>query len=201
MSPRTIFTAVIALMLVAFAGFACGGDDDDGGNGNGAAPTEALANGDDGNGDDGDDSDDGSDDGNGESDGGDAPNIGFSAGQGGSGTITVGDESFPYEVLICILEDDGGASATGYGELPDGTPYIANIDREGFGSEIITAGVDVGSDHISDRGDPEWRADEIIDPAVEENGQLSFRFDALWRDRESDDSTQVEGSAEVTCTP
>ena len=186
------------LALLSLAGFACGDDDDDGGNGAPPAATEQPAdgangddNGDDGNGDDGGDS----------GNGGDVPSIGFSAGQGGSGTIAIGDESFPYEVLICILEDDGGATAAGYGELADGTPYIANVEREGFGSGIITAGVDVGSDHISQRGDPQWTADEIIDPVVDENGTLSFRFDALWRDRASDDFTQVEGSVDVTCTP
>jgi len=176
---RTLIVATMVSLLVAFAGLACGGDDD-GTDGNGLAPstTEQPGGGD------------------------DLPDIGFGpVGNGGSGTITIGDETFPYEVIVCILEDDGGATAAGYGELPDGTPYIAKAEREGGQTGRINAGLDVGVEHISLRGDPEWSTDEIIDPVVETNGTLSFTFDALFRDRALDNFEQVEGSVQVTCEP
>lgn len=188
-----LFTVVLLSALACFA--ACGGGDDDSADGDSGGPTATDAptatETSDGNGDDG---------GGGDDDGGES---GFSEefgvdqlGNGGTGTIVLGDETLEYDVIVCGEEEDGVYVMSGRGLDAAGEPFVAQVGVE-FGLDA-SAEISRGASSIDDEGDPHWVAAAPETYNFGSGGRLILTFDSTFTDALG---TAVDGSVDVNCGP
>lgn len=193
---RTYALTMATAVLAAFLLIACGDDDDPGDD---AAPTATdaptattPAGDDDGGSGDAVDGEDG------------APSFSQDfgaepAGNGGTGTIVIGEDTFEYEVIVCSTSDDGLTVWNGRGHTADGEPFVALVSVE-FGSYATTE-VGIGSESISDPGRLHWSAQPTLEYQTGQNGVQTLRFDSLIGSEETGIEGAVEGSVDVVCEP
>jgi hypothetical protein len=187
----SLLTVLLALGVLAVA---CSGDDDDGaGNGgDDAGSTETMDVG------DGDVTETATPDGDAGEPTGDASDFDEDfglpeAGFGGNGTVTIGSETYAYDVIACSV-DQGVYVLSGRGHDLGGQPFVAEVGVT-FG-DVATAEVSVGSSSVSDDGDPHWTAEPVLNYEFGANGIAVLRFDATFTDSSGAES---DGSVDVTC--
>jgi hypothetical protein len=172
MRVRSLLTIVV-LAVLALAVAACGGDDGGSPEGTSEAPTVV------------------------DGQGGELTPDFRDVPARGSGTITVGDETFEYDVTICIITNDSGYTVGGPGQTADGKPFFANAGLQAGG--IGYAVVNVGTQDGFALGNPSWTAAPPADPVTQTNDELSISFTTTFDNAISAEAEAVEGTVDASC--